>query len=65
LAGDGYILNIFIIMLTSKLNVLILVIMSSFQLHCVKLFTFIVVFLIYKLITEILIANIRTKRYNN
>jgi hypothetical protein len=29
------ILNIFIIMSTSKLNVLILVIMSSFQLHCV------------------------------
>ena len=44
-------LNIFIIMLAIKLNVLILVIMITL---CVKLLSFIVVFLIYKWITDLL-----------
>ena len=43
-------LNIFI-MFAIKLNVLILVIMITL---CVKLLSFIVVFLIYKLITDLL-----------
>jgi hypothetical protein len=44
-------LNIFIIMFAIKLNVLILVTMITL---CVKLLSFIVVFLIYKLITDLL-----------